>query len=447
MLTIALVGRPNVGKSSLFNRLLGYRRTIVFDKPGTTMDTVGEKVTWGNQPLHLVDSQGIFDEGDSRVIESLISKSDACLFVVDAATGPTPFDSWIAGLLKQARKPVLVLANKSDASRGNSHLDFSELGFENIIPVSAAHNRNVDQVKSWCLALQGETLPPGEPVRRPLRLDDASGEEGAEKPEDDAPLTLALVGRPNTGKSTLMNQLCRLEVSRVSPIPHTTRDPVSHELETPKGIVRLIDTAGIRRPRSKKDQIEVFSIQAATRTIHQADVVFLLIAAHEPMTDQDMRLLNLVEREGKPAAVLLNFWDRLNPSDRKKFLEDSEFSAYVSRFRTLPIAGLTGWNVDQALPLAFRLFKQAHRRVKTSKLNRIVENIILRNPPPTAGRQNFNILYASQVKVDPPTFVFFMNRKGNLPLSYQRYIENKLRSALGFRGTSLRVFFRGERDR
>jgi GTP-binding protein len=208
----------------------------------------------------------------------------------------------------------------------------------------------------------------------------------------------------------------------------------------------MVDTAGVRRPRSQKEPVEIFSVQASTRAIRNADVVFLCIASHEPISDQDMRLLSLAEREGRPTAVLLNFWDRLGPAERKHFMEDTEFAPYLRKFRVLPMSGLTGLNAERCLPLAFRLFRQSRRRVRTSKLNRMVDNIISHNPPPTAGKQNFNILYASQVKVNPPTFVFFMNRKGNLPMSYQRYLENRLKKDLGFQGQTVRVFFRGERD-
>jgi GTP-binding protein len=171
-----------------------------------------------------------------------------------------------------------------------------------------------------------------------------------------------------------------------------------------------------------------------------------LTASHETITDQDIRLLNLVIREGRPAAILLNFWDKLDAHGRKHFLEDSEFADYLKHFRVIPVSGLTGFNTQDLLSIAWRLYEKSQKRVKTSKLNQLVSRIVSTNPPPTAGRQNFNILYASQVKVDPPTFVFFMNRKGSIPLSYQRYLENQLRNKLGLKSQAVRVLFRG-RDR
>lgn len=425
--TIAVVGRPNVGKSSLFNALLGYRRTIVLDKPGTTMDEVVERVKWTSSPLYLVDSQGIFDEGDKRVLESLLPKAENVVFVVDGLSGPTPFDRWIANLLHAANKKVLLVVNKVDGKHAYSVGDFGQLGFDEGVEVSASHRRNIEEVRDWCLTQLGL-------------------KEGVEAEGGPETMTVALVGRPNTGKSTLMNQFCGSEVSRVSPIPHTTRDPVSHEIVTPQGKVYLLDTAGVRRPRSKKEDLEVFSIQASTRAISRADVVFLVVNASEEVTDQDMRLLNLVTREGKPTLVLLNFWDKLTAAQRKHFLSDSDFSAYLKQFKTLPVSGITGWNLNDTFPQAFRMWTQTKKRVKTSRLNQLVERMIQKNPPPAMGGQNFNILYASQVGKQPPSFVFFMNRKGNLPPSYQKYLENGLRKALNLKSQPIRLFFRGQKE-
>jgi GTP-binding protein len=443
--SIAIVGRPNVGKSSLFNALLGYRRTIVLDLPGTTMDEVCERVDWSDERLVLIDSQGIFDEGDRSVLERLIQRADAFVMVVDALAGPTPFDRWIATVLHMTRKKVLLCVNKIEGGKAHAESDFAELGFEDVLGVSATHRFNLPALQQWCRSwVETEDAPAGAEA---AAEDDAWNEEAPAEPAPEpekGPLKVALVGRPNTGKSTMMNRLCGQAISRVSPEPLTTRDPVTHELTTPQGEVRLFDTAGMRRPRSQKEAIEVFSIQATTRTIREADVVFLLLASSQEVSDQDMRLLNLLEREGKPAAVLLNFWDQLGSARRKKFFEETEFAPYLQSFRCLPVSGLTGFNTGEILPLAFRLHRQAQRRIKTSKLNKVVSTIVQKNPPPTAGKQNFNILYASQVRVDPPTFVFFMNRKAALPQTYRKYLENQLRDRLGFKGQSIRVLFRGE---
>ncbi len=465
---VVILGRPNVGKSSLLNALLGYRRAIVWDEPGTTLDDVAEKVQWKTSAFELVDSQGILSEEDTAVLDRLIAMGDAYLFVVDAIAGPTPFDRWIATRLKGIRKPMLMCCNKVEGKAAHPETDFAELGIRDVISISAAHRFNLPAVKDWIVATVGVNAPEAEEPQAPV--DDNYGEEEPEVAgtsvhdrrtaarekrasritavtEGEAPLSIALVGRPNTGKSTLMNTLCGTLVSRVSPVPLTTRDPVHHELRTDVGWVRLIDTAGMRRPRSEKSSIETYSIQATTRALRDADVVFLLIGCTEGVTDQDIRLLNLIEKEGRPTAVLLNFWDCLGSIERKAFVESTDFRSYLETFHLLPISGLKRFNTQQILPLAFRLYRQAQKRVKTSRLNELVDRIVSSNPPPTAGKQNFNILYASQVRVDPPTFVFFLNRPGNIPTSYRTYLERQLRDKLGLKGQSIRVLFRGEKPR
>lgn len=428
MKTVVLIGRPNVGKSSLFNALLGYRRTIVMDLPGTTMDLVRERVSWAH--ASLMDSQGVFDEGDGEVLQNILDSGDLFLFVVDGQAGLTPFDRWLGKELLKSKKPTLLLVNKSDKpSARDSYQEFFELGFPEVLEVSAVHKRGLESVKDWCTARLGVAT---------------EGEGLSQENGNNTPIRLALIGRPNSGKSTLMNKLCRRKVSRVSAVPHTTRDSVSFEIEVKGRLIKIMDTAGMRRPRSKKENLEQFSIHASTRALKEADVVFLLINCSESITDQDMRLLSLLERQKKPTVVLLNFWDKLSGEKRRKFVQESDFARFLKRFKTQPVSGKTGWNIDRLLGWVVTLHDQAGKRIKTSDLNRFVKEVISRNPPPAAGSGNFNILYASQVKVSPPTFIFFMNRKGNLPESYQRYLENQIKSRLGFRSQPIRIHFRAE---
>lgn len=425
--TLGIVGRPNVGKSSLFNVLLRRTRSIVLDLPGTTMDEITEKVRWENRDLQLIDSQGIFGEGDFPVVDRVLQRADSILFVVDGKAGPTPFDRWLAAELKASRIPVLLVINKCEQVReGHATADFAELGFADTVEVSAAHKRNLSSVEEWVLKALPKEAPP---------LDERK------------PVAIALIGRPNAGKSTLMNRFCRASVSKVSPVPLTTRDSVSHETETRQGYVRFVDTAGMRRPSAKKTAVEVSSVKATQRAIREADVVLLCIASHDEVTDQDMRLLSLVDQEGKPAVVLLNFWDKLDRDSQSKFLRNSEFFRVLKKFPLLKISGKTGFNLSKILPMALKLHHHSSLRVPTAKLNRVIDDMVRRNPPPHIGRGNFNILYASQVASSPPTFVFFMNRKEALPGAYKRYLENSLKSAFDLEGQPMRLLFRSRADR
>jgi GTPase len=417
---IALVGRPNVGKSSLFNALLGYRRTIVLNQPGTTLDIVQEKVDWGSGTILLSDSMGLNTGEDEETLVRLLAESDACLFVVDALSGPTPFDRVVVDRIRARGIPFLLCINKSEAKRSEGAASFGELRADAFVEISAAHRTNLDVVKEWCRHLMKE---PGQGLAS-------------------VALTIAIVGRPNTGKSTLMNRLCGRSVSRVSDKPHTTRDSVSFDVETPKGLIRFVDTAGMRRPRAKKEDLENYSINASTRAIEKADVVMLLIRADEPITDQDMRLLSLLQRKGKPSLVLLNFWDKVPAKEKRNVIDNSDFWKLLGDLPTLPLSGATGHNVDKMLRRSWKLASTSEKRIKTSELNRMVESIVSRNPPPTVGTQNFNILYASQVAVKPPTFVLFVNRKQALPASYQKFLSNAISRYLRYEGQPIRLFFR-----
>lgn len=429
MLRVGLIGRSNVGKSSLFNALLGVQRSIVFDEAGTTRDCISHDARWSGKMIRLIDGRGIFEEEGHRIVHRISACSDCCLFVVDASAGPVPFDHDIAVVLRHVRKPVLVVANKSDRSVIESQFDFFELGFPDVACVSATERRNLSVIRDWCvkqsrLLEAGEIADPGPPA-------------------DPVVLSVALVGRPNTGKSTLMNRLCDGNVSEVSPTPLTTRDPVTEEIITRRGKVRLIDTAGIRRPSSRKGEIEVLSVKATQRWIRRTDASMLLIASHEAVTDQDMRLLSLLEKEGKPAVILLNFWDRLTRRERDEFVKSSEFVEILRRFKALPISGKTGFQVDRCLPLIMDIYRKSTERIRTSRLNRIIHSMVTKNPPPLVGNRPFNILYASQVSVYPPTFVFFVNKRG-IPDSYRRYIKNYLRESLGLGGQPVRVLLRSD---
>ena len=419
MFNLLIIGRANVGKSTLCNALLGYRRSIIYDEPGTTRDIVMGKANWGKGEFCLFDTQGVFDESDVAWLGSELKKASACLLVVDAGSGPTPFDQLVVRAARLQKVPVLLVINKCDKPDAYLSEDFAGLGVGEIVEVSAAHRRSIDQVKAWALE------------RQPDRADILEGAE---------PIHLAIVGRPNTGKSTLLNRLARSKVSRVSPTALTTRDPVYCDISFKGQSIRLIDTAGVRRPRSQMEAIEALSVQASTKTIERADVVFLCVASDEGVTDQDLRLLSLIERKKKPVAILFNFWDRLSREEQRRVWQDRAHP--VRNFEALPVSGKTGYNLSRLLTVATALSAGACKRFSTAEVNKVVRSIVERNPPPVRGSRTFNILYTSQVKTQPPTFVFFMNRKAALPGSYRRFLENELRKRFRFSSQPIQLFFR-----
>jgi len=422
---IYIVGRPNVGKSMVFNKLVRFRRAIVLDLPGTTVDEVVQTVDFGNGPFELVDTQGIQSEKDVSLIRSFSKKAAAFLLVVDGQSGPIPFDESIAKELIKVKQPVLLCVNKCEGHASDNYIEFMSMGFKEVLPISAAHETNFGELKEWC--------------EKHVTFEEKTTEETS--------ISLALVGRPNTGKSTLMNWLCCQDVSRVSPKALTTRDPVHFDIHTRRGLLRLVDTAGIRKSKKGRTQVEVFSIQASRRAVRDADVSFLLIDSTEKVTDQDMRLLRLLSQAGKPAAILFNFWDKLDEEQQKEVWTklSNAIQKHLSNFELLNISGLKGYNLSKCLDMAFDLVKKNQSRVPTAALNKAVREIVAKNPPPAKGTKHFNILYASQVKSTPPTFVFFTNRKEAISPTYRRYLDNELRHRFDFVGQSLRLFFRSHR--
>lgn len=413
---VIIVGRANVGKSTLSNALLGYGRSIIYDEPGTTLDRVMEPTDWGKGELHLFDNPGVLGDDAAHLSSSELIEASVIVWVVDATSGVTPLDREIAKQFRRVKKPILLVVNKSDArsAEGSSH--FAELGVKDMIECSAVHRRGTQAIREWILQFQ------------------------CEMPHSGAILRLAILGRPNTGKSTLLNRLSRSRVSRVSPEALTTRDPVAFDIPFKGHVIRVIDTAGMRRPRSEKHPIEELSIESTIKVLERSQVVFLCLAADEGVTDQDRRLLSLIDRKQKPAVILFNFWDRLSRHEQRVLWEDrpSEFS----RFEMLPISAKTGYNLTRLLPLTVTLSKRSQERVPTSKVNALIRKIVDRNPPPTRGGKSFNILYASQVRTSPPTFVFFMNRKDSLPASYRKYLENAIRCELDYQSQPMQLFFR-----
>jgi GTP-binding protein len=435
---VAIVGRPNVGKSTLLNRILGRRVAIVEEKPGVTRDRKEVEAEWLGRPFRLVDTGGWvaggtdLDRKVSAQSERAIRQADAVLFVVDATVGVTDDDARVAELLRGLDVPVLLVANKVDDTSHEALVwELLSLGLGDPLPVSALHGRGTGDLLDQLVA----TLP--EPTEEPESgASIAAGEEGRSGPggDDAGAVAVALVGRPNVGKSTLFNRLIGEDRSVVHDLPGTTRDSVDTLVETELGPVRFVDTAGMRR-RSRIDEgTEYFSMVRALRSVDDADVALLVIDASEGVTHQDQRLAERIDAAGCPIVVLLNKWERLDEERRNEVLYQlGQRLHFLGEAPVLRISALTGRGVHRLLPAVARAVEQYRTRVPTRRVNEVIRRAQQAQPAPHGGR----ILYATQGATDPPTFTLFTN--ATLPASYLRYIERQLREAFGLEATPLKL--------
>ena len=430
---VAIVGRQNVGKSTLLNRLAGQRIAIVEDLPGTTRDRVVADVTWRDTVFTLVDTGGIVFGPDTSIgqgvreqVEMAIAEADAIVFLVDVRDGVTPPDLEAADLVRRASKPVVVVANKADNDRLRTHaVEFHELGLGEPLAVSAHHRRGTAEL----LDRIGALLPP-------------SGVE----PEPDI-MKVAIVGRPNVGKSMLLNAMLGQERAIVDDAPGTTRDAIDTQLDFEGKSVLLIDTAGIRRRGRLGTGIERYSVIRALRAVDRADVALLVMDATELPVAQDMHIAGYVQQAAKGIVLLVNKWDLIVDKNR------AEWDRYLrGQFKFMPYAPLlytsarSGHGVAEVLPQAALAYRERFKRLPTSEVNSVVQQAVAAHSLPRKGSRQLNVLHATQAEVDPPTFVFFVNDARLVHFSYRRYLENKLRQAFGFTGTPLRLVFktRGE---
>ncbi|MFN8620567.1 MAG: ribosome biogenesis GTPase Der [Chloroflexota bacterium] len=479
---VAVVGRPNVGKSTLFNRVVGTRRAIVEDRARTTRDRLYSAAEWNDRRFVLVDTGGLErrpgDPIEEKVQEQArlaIEEADVILFVVDAHAGETPGDTEASDVLRTAQAPVLVVVNKADnEKRELEGAEFHRLGWEETYPISALHGRGVaDLLDALVWALPPESEVELERKRREreadeaaemeaelaaigdeaIPLDDEDDEESAEPDEgvEGYIASVAIVGRPNVGKSSLLNALLGEERAIVSDIPGTTRDAIDTQLEWQGVPVRLVDTAGMRR-RGKiaaGPDAERYSAIRALRAIGRADVAVLVIDAVEGLTAQDAHVAGYVVDEGVGLVIGINKWDLVEKDDKT-------FERYAQRLRAeLPflhfapivaISAKTGQRVGRVLDEALEIARGRRRRVPTGVLNRVILDAVHRQPAPPVRNVRPRVLYGTQAGIEPPTFVLFASGAANLHFSYQRYLENRLRDAFGFGGTPMRLVFR-ERDR
>lgn len=435
---VAIVGRPNVGKSSLFNRVLGRRLAVVEDIPGVTRDRLYAPVEWGGKAFSLVDTGGLDLNPDDTLIEQVklqvevaIAEAELIWFLVDVLAGLTPEDFVVAERLRAPGKPVFVVAHKAD----NERLDLKaseayELGFERVYPVSSIHHRGVNEL----LAATAERLPPVSLFREP------------------PPIRIAVVGRPNVGKSSLINALLGEARLVVDDRPGTTRDAVNVRFDWNGTPFELVDTAGMRRrSRIELASVEQHSVLRATTSIEKSDVTWLVLDVTRGVAHQDQTIADFVHRRGKSCILVANKWD-LIPKDNTTFARYSETIREEFRaFRYMPIlftSAVTGQRLQQLLELSVRLAETSRRRVPTPALNRFFREALAMQPPPMVKNRRLTLKYITQIGVEPPTFVVFANLPEAVPDSYQRYLENRLREAFAFEGVPLRLWFRssGERE-
>ena len=428
---VAVVGRPNVGKSTLVNRIVGRREAIVEERPGVTRDRKEVAAEWGGRDFTLVDTGGwmpggsSLDEKVSRQSEKAMADADAVLFVVDAHTGVTDEDARAAEVVRRTAKRVLLVANKVDNDNREAAMwDLLALGLGEPRPVSALHGRGAGDLLDELVAGFPEA-PDGD--------GDAPVEDGDGA---DKVFAVAIVGRPNVGKSTLFNRLIGEDRAVVHDMPGTTRDAVDTVVETDEGPIRFVDTAGMRR-RSRIDEgTEYYSLVRALQAVDRSDVAMLVIDATEGITAQDQRLAERVDAAGCPVVVIINKWELLDAEQRDDIrYQIGQKLHFVGEAPVLTVSALTGKGVQKLLPALGATIDAYHRRVPTRKVNDVVRAAQSRHPAPDGAR----ILYATQGAADPPTFTLFTNRE--LPRTYMRYIENQLREAfdLGAVPVKLRV--------
>jgi GTPase len=435
-----LVGRPNVGKSTLFNRVTRTRRAIVTPVPGTTRDVLTQPVEWEGVGFELTDTGGMFGASEDPLHQLVaergrraIGDADLLVLVVDGREGLVGGDREIAQAVREAGKPALLAVNKIDDRRArDGALDMYQLGFDPVFEIAAEHGDGVGDLLDAIV----RALPSG------------SGAESATKPSE---VAVAIVGRPNAGKSSLVNRLLREERMIVSEMPGTTRDAVDTVLTWHRRRFRIVDTAGIRRPGrvGRGGQVEAVSVLLARRSIESADVVVLVLDASEGATDQDAAIAGEADRLGRGIIIAANKWD-LTKDNGPDFVKgfDAELKRqlkFLDYARILHVSAATGERTPRLLEAIDQVAESRQRRVKTTDLNKFVERVAAEHPPASPGKSHVRILYAAQTSVAPPTFVFFTNVATTFHFSYQRYLENRLREEFGFEGTPIRIHVRARR--
>jgi GTP-binding protein len=465
---IAIVGRPNVGKSTLFNRLIGQRRSIVGDEPGITRDRIYGETEWNGSRFAVVDTGGIIPDDDAVIPANIlkqagfaIDEAQALIWIVDARKGLTPLDQELARLLRATGKRVLVAANKADAVSWESHSgEFHSFGFADVFPISAEHGNGIgDMLDSLVAELRGSRPTPGSPAGQPgwggaVREGSESADRMSGLPARE--LRLAIVGRPNVGKSSLLNRLLGEERAIVSPVAGTTRDSVDTVLETPEQIFRLIDTAGIRRKGKTTAMAEKMSVIMARKSLERADVAIVVLDAEDGVAALDAAIAGYAVEAGCSIILAANKWDALEDKKtgtaaafERKMREQMKFLSWGS---VVTVSALTGQRVQKLLSLAIRANKARTLRISTSHLNDFFEREIRQKsgiiPAKTHKGSRLHVQYLTQIGVRPPTFVVFTaGGKPGLHFSFLRHLENRMREEFEFFATPIRIIERHKSKR
>lgn len=424
---VSVIGRPNVGKSTLFNKILRRRLAIIEDTPGVTRDRLYGETDWGGRSFFLVDTGGFswdvadpFAQAVTRQAEEAVRESDVIVFMVDAKQGLMPDDFEVADLLRRSKKPVILVANKIDDFSKDQHLliDFFELSLGEPVPISAANGLNIGDLLDGILDNLKELPPPVE-------------HEGT--------IAIAFIGRPNVGKSSLVNYLAGKERSVVSDIPGTTRDAIDTTIFHEGQPFLLIDTAGLRRKSKLSSGIEYYSMLRSVRAVQRCDIAFLVIDGKDGLTEQDKRIAGIAHEAGKAVVILVNKWDIVEKDTHtmanytKELRQGLEFIRYAA---IEYVSALTGARMAKLFSLALTVMEQYDRRISTGLLNDLLADAVLANPPSYKGTQ-VKIYYITQVATKPPRFVLFSSRPELIHFSWLRYLENRIREAFGFQGTPL----------
>lgn len=432
---VAVVGRPNVGKSTFFNRIVGQRISIVEDTPGVTRDRIYADAEWCGTQFTLVDTGGLEIKSEDEMwthiraqAQIAVDTADLVIFMLDGKTGLTHDDYEVAAFLRKSKKPVILAVNKLDNNEQHLLYDFYELGLGEPYGISAGQAKGLGDLLDAVAEIIGKN----------------------ESEDEDTALKIAVVGKPNAGKSSLVNKILGYNRVIVSDIAGTTRDAIDTRISLDGKDYVLIDTAGIRRKRSVEENLEQYSVMRSLAAVRRADVCLIVIDSSEELSEQDVKIAGYVHEQGKPSVVVMNKWDTIEKDTHtiekynKKLKEELKFMDY---FMPVYVSAKTGKRVENTVALAEKAYENASRRISTGLLNDVLQEAILTNEPPSKNGKRLKLYYITEVSANPPTFVVFVNDEKLMHFSYKRYLENALRRSFDFQGTPVRILVRNKNEK